>query len=72
MSFKAYLSYLYLRNDYCQISLVIGRIVSHVSLQNSMEKIDKMTKTHECIELDSLVEFDFKLEELFYMREQSK
>lgn len=71
VSFKAYLSFLYLRNETCLISFVIGRSVSHVSLQGVMEKVDKMCKVGEAIELDSVVEFDFKLDELFYLRELS-
>lgn len=60
VSLRAYLSSLYLRSDALDITLMVGHVPACVSLQYSLEKVDRLKKSDSVIELEDIIEFDFK------------
>jgi hypothetical protein len=69
ISLKAYLSAAYLKNDYFSIQIGFGSSLTNINLQHSLEQVDRLCKLGNAVELEGVVEFDFKFAEFYYLRE---
>lgn len=71
ISLRAYLSALYLKNDTISISLAFKNKATSINLQHLIEQIDRISKGGYAIELEGMVDFDFKFAEFYYLRDAS-
>jgi hypothetical protein len=71
VSLRAYLSMLFLRNDTLNMSLAVFSQPSPIFIQNVLEKVDRICRSGFAIELEGIVDFDFKIAEFYFLRDQS-
>ena len=60
ISFRAYLSALYIKNESAAITMGLRNKLELIHIQCSLDHIDKLCKAGVSVELDGLVQFDFK------------
>lgn len=68
VSLRAYLSLLYLKSEHIKITLGIKHAMTMVVPQGYLEKIDKACRTGQVIDLEDIVEFEFKMLEVYWQR----
>jgi hypothetical protein len=68
ISLRSYLSYLYLKNDVLSLSLGFNNQLSLIVIQPGLEKVDRLCRSKAVVDLESIIDFDFKVAELFCLR----